>query len=507
MQSSARYSWRPLARIAVSTLALAGASSLAQTSTPTPSTYYEFGSVVSVGQRTIDIQTFDAQKQRTVQHSFALAKDTRADVVRPGDSVEVIFTPGTTATSEWTIRHLILLNTGIPQAGPPAYDHREVPAPVNARIGPPPPAGKIPTPIPTTRAAAAAAANAPASSPTRSLSGSTPAGSTKAPAAASAVALGGVVPAKPASATVVPLGAMEGAPARFARPKGVAFEVPLEECNRSSADWPTQPLRLAILDFRYPTEREEAHDTGTTGGGSGTAVADLVYARLDQLNQFAMMRGDRTRLYRADFAGAARAGREIGADAVLAGTFQPVDPPPGSDPDFPPPKTYELRAGIVDSCTGQLLLRLTSVTCKDGADPNQPANAAHCQRFAVTAKQASDPKDQAHAFNQPIGALLYPLEHNGPPSGVVGSAGKVIGVHDASLSIELPAGSAVTAGDQVAIHAWRLTKNPTTYTLHNLHDEEIGRVTITSVQGRVATGTFAGDFPPLPGDTADLVTQ
>jgi len=59
----------------------------------------------------------------------------------------------------------------------------------------------------------------------------------------------------------------------------------------------------------------------------------------------------------------------------------------------------------------------------------------------------------------------------------------------------------------VAIHAWRLTKNPSTYTLHNLHDEEIGRLTLTTVQGSSATGTYVGDFPPKPGDTAELVTE
>jgi hypothetical protein len=63
------------------------------------------------------------------------------------------------------------------------------------------------------------------------------------------------------------------------------------------------------------------------------------------------------------------------------------------------------------------------------------------------------------------------------------------------------------SGDQVAVHAWRLTKNPTTYTLQNLHDNEIGRVTLSRVQGSLATGTFAGDFPPHPGDTAELITQ
>ena len=467
-------------------------------------TYFEFGTVVSVGQRSVDIQTFDQQKQRTVQHSFVFSRDSRADVVRIGDPVEVIYTGGT----EWTIRRLVMLNTAIPEPGPPAGDHREVPAPVSVRIVPAPPSSaRVAAPTSAAVHGAAKTSAAVASASNVALPAAS-AGSVKAPSAAGSVDLGITSKSKLAAAVIdVPLGADEAALPKTPKTREVAHETPVAECNRSSADWPAQPLRLAVLDFRYPTEREESHDVGTTGGGSGTAVADLIYARLDQLNQFAMIRGDRTRLYRADFAGAARVGRELGADAVLAGTFQPVDPPPGSDPDFPGPKSYELRAGIVDTCTGQLLLRLTSVTCAEGLDPNSAINAASCNRFSVTAKQATDPKEQVNAFRAPIDALLHPLEHNGPPPGTQGSAGVVTTVSSGSVTIKLASGANLKAGDQVALHAWRLTKNPTTYTLHNLHDEAIGRVSISHVQNGIATGTFAGDFPPQPGDTAELITE
>jgi hypothetical protein len=352
-----------------------------------------------------------------------------------------------------------------------------------------PATGKLPTPGSVAIAGAAASA-------------------AKTPSATDAtVEAGAPPPAVPPKVKATSLGAGERAKPNSISAKEVAHEKPAPECNRGSDDWPTQPLRLAVLDFRYPTEKEESHDIGTTGGGSGTAVADLVYDRLDKLDEFGMIRGDRTKLYRADFAGAARVGREIGADAVLAGTFAPVDPPPGSDPDFPPPKSYELRAGIVDTCTGQLLLRLTSVQCPPGLDPNQPANAPSCTRRSVTAKQASDPREQASAFRLALDALLYPLAHNGPPPGTEGSAGVVTAVADAKVTIKIAPGASLKPGDQVALHAWRLTKNPTTYTLHNLHDEEIGRVTLASAQGGVAIGTYAGDFPPKPGDTAEIVTD
>ncbi len=508
-------------RMAIRILALTLGSALAQT--PAGPSYFEFGTVVTLGERTVQIQMFDTQKKRTVQHSFALSRNTRADAVRVGDTVEVIYSPGPTANAEWMLRRLVLLDASIPNPGPPNGDHREVPAPVAIRVAPsvPSPAKPATPTSATVRGGSVKTPNGPAPSGVTMPSGgaSTP----KVPGASNSVALGatsdskasgattrtvelgGSTAAKSASVIDVPLGGGDAAMPRVAAAREIAREMPAEECNRSSAEWPLQPLRLAILDFRYPTEREESHDIGTTGGGSGTAVADLVYSGLDALNEFAMMRGDRTRLYRSDFAGAARVGREIGADAVLAGTFKPVDPPPGSDPDFPPPKTYELSAGIVDTCTGQLLLRLVSVLCPPGLDPNAAANGNACRRLSVTAKQASDPRDQMRAFTAPIDALLYPLEHNGPPPGTQGSAGVVAGVNGATVSIRLPRGSALKEGDQVALHAWRLTKNPTTYTLHNLHDEEIGRVNIASVQGGIATGSFAGDFPPKIGDTAELI--
>ncbi len=508
-----------------------------QAANPNIPTYFEFGTVVALGQRNIDIQLFDERKQRVVQHTFILSKETRADVVHVGDNVEVIYTPGV----EWIVRRVVLLTAGIPKAGPPTDGAREVPATTSAKLPQQVAGAKVPAAvtagvghgataaakIPSTTtaplkggatgtAATSAPRNVAIPTPTASTRpGATassvvipaPTASTKTGATASTVDLGNTAKPRATSVIDVPLGAGEAALPRTPTAKTIAHEMPAEECNRSSAEWPNQPLRLAVLDFRYPTDREESHDVGTTGGGSGTAVADLIYARLDQMNEFAMSRGDRTRLYRGDFAGAARVGRELGVDAVLAGTFSPVDPPPGSDPDFPPPRSYELRAGIVDTCTGQLLMRLTSVSCPDGLDPNSSINAASCKRFAVTAKQAMDPKDAAGSFQQPINALLNPLEHNGPPPGTQGSAGVVTAADNGSVTIKLSAGTKLKPGDQVALHAYRLTKNPMTYTLHNLHDEEIGRLTLKSVQGSSASGSFIGDFPPHPGDTAELIPE
>jgi hypothetical protein len=268
----------------------------------------------------------------------------------------------------------------------------------------------------------------------------------------------------------VPLGAAPVAkPVKIVPVTGsLTGEPPAAECNRSDADWPSRPLRIAVLDFRYPTDREEAHDAGLPGGGAGTAVADLVFQRLAQQPEFAVERGDRRRLDRTDIAGAARLGRQLGVDAVLAGTFQPVEDPAaearaaaGEDPG---PQEYQLRAGVVDTCTGQLLLKLSSATCADGA--------------ACAATGTVSNKEAAHPVTE------------------IGGDGVVV---------RLEAGTKVTPGEQLAVHASRLAKNPSTYTLNELQDEEIGRVSVRSVQGVVARGTFVGDVPPKIGDAAKVV--
>ncbi len=73
------------------------------------------------------------------------------------------------------------------------------------------------------------------------------------------------------------------------------------------------------------------------------------------------------------------------------------------------------------------------------------------------------------------------------------------------VTLRLHPGAHLQPGDQVGVHAWGLSKDPSTYTIRNLRDEEIGRVTIASVQGGTATGQYAGDIPPQRGETADLI--
>ena len=84
------------------------------------STYFEFGTVASLGERSVVIQTLDAAKS-TMQQSFQLTAETRADLVHVGDSVEVIYTD---SGGTLTLHRLLTLYAGIPKAGPPALVHR-----------------------------------------------------------------------------------------------------------------------------------------------------------------------------------------------------------------------------------------------------------------------------------------------------------------------------------------------------------------------------------------------
>ena len=196
--------------------------------------------------------------------------------------------------ADWTLKRLIVLPGGIPAAGPPPQGVA---------------AATVPAPVKTAQAEPGKAR--PGKKVPRVKAVTMPPPATRAPQAApQAAVLGGSAGPKAVPGVVaVDLRATSAALAGLNPPrsKGIAIATPAEECSRSSADWPAIPLRIAVLDFRYPTEREEAHDIGSTGGGSGTAVADLVFARLVQAEQaddrYLYSRGDRRRLDRSDFAG------------------------------------------------------------------------------------------------------------------------------------------------------------------------------------------------------------
>ena len=491
-------------------------------------TYFEFGTVVALGKRDIDLQTFDPQRQRLVQRSYALGRDTRADAVHVGDTVEVIYETGPPGT-EWIVTRLLLLRGNVPKAGPAGGGSGlaiAVPgAPGSVGAGTTAPATRVPPPATQVTGLSAPPSTAPVSAvPARKTVAvakpgkagaqaavprastqplASAAGAPKPPPGKAAVTLAGASPKAVPGVVAVPMGvAADSAAPKTPKVKGVNQEAPGQQCSRE-ADWPSQPISMAVLDFRYPTEHEEANDVSKTGGGSGTAVADLVYNRLSDQPELQMRRGDREKLFRMDFAGAARLGRQLGVDTVLLGTFAPVEVV-SRDPAFPDPvQAYTLIAGVVETCTGQLLYRLTSVTCAAASSGAPPAS---CPGSQIPVKDTVNPLENAGAYRGPIDLLLAPLLHNGTPAGVIGGAGTVTAAGSGTVTIRLgPQG--VKPGDQVSIHAFRLAKNPTTNTLQRFNDQEIGRMTVARVSGGSATGTYLGDVTPRAGDTAELVTE
>ncbi len=506
--------------LAVATMALAAAAQNGGES------YFEFGTVVALGKHDVDVQTFDPQRQRLVQRSYALGKATQADAVHVGDTVEVIYQAGPAGT-EWMLNRLLLIHGEVPKAGPaasgPAVDvaPREAAAPVvsaKASAEGTAPVAVVPAkkPVTTTRAgrSTAAPANAASGSTTSSSMTGTLAKTAK-PGGTSAnpapVALGAAAKKVVPGAVAIPLGVSGDAAAlRAPKLKGVTQEAPGQQCGRD-ADWSTLPISMAVLDFRYPTEHEEANDVSKTGGGSGTAVADLVYNQLAAGQpEFQMRRGDREKLFRMDFAGAARLGRQIGVDLVLLGTFEPVEVV-SPDPAYPnPTQAYTLRAGVVETCTGQLLYKLTSITCaaaaSGGPPPARGSVPPSCPGSEIAVKDTLNPRESEGAYRVPIEMLLQPLLHNGTPAGVIGSAGVVTAAAGNSVTIRVgPQG--VKVGEQVSIHSFRLAKNPTTNTLQRFEDMEMGRMTVTQVNGGSATGTYLGDVAPKAGDTAEVITE
>lgn len=482
-------------------------------------TYLEFGKVVALGLNNVEVQMEDPRLNRTVRRSFQLSRETRADLVHVGDDVEVIYTPA--ANGEWMLARLIALQGDIPTVGPapdrPAKvraSRSTLPASTVATVKPAPPIVRPDAPVvaraatpgtPIATVPRKSRANLGRSASSRNSSTATLAKPAPSPATGSPTPATLVLPNSGTIAQVptvirVPLGGSTALVNPAAPRATVVAAQPMGDlCNRT-AQWSSQPVTLAVLDFRYPTEKEEARDIAQVGGGSGTVLADEVYNLLADNPRLALSRGDRQKLFRMDFAGAARLGRQLGVDAVLLGTFVPVEVP-NADPEFPPPtQAYTLRAGIVETCTGELLYKLGSESCP-------PSSNGSCSGSEITAKQATNPGANLQAFGPPLANLLAPVLEEGTLPGTKGDAGSITEVRGTAVTVRITPGASLRAGDQLGVHASRLAKIPSTNTLHVFRNELVGRVTLTRVSGGYAYGTFAGEPSPLPGDLADLITQ
>jgi len=428
----------------------------------------EFGTVIAHTSGSVDLQVYNAKDGTVERHRYLRTTETHADAVTAGDRVQVLFTfDGKSRIA----KRIAILPT------------RVEPQPLGSG------AASLRTANPV--AVANLAAN-----------GVTAGGGVR----TAQVDLGSNSKPKVASVTPVPLGVEGGdvLPAKTPKLRSVARDTPSAGCHQSDAGWPAQPLSIAVMDFRYPAEREEAHDEGTASGGSGMAVADLVYSGLKAVPEFAVERDDHTRIDRSDIAGAARLGRALGADAIIEGTFFPVeeaDPAGGSRV-----RGYELHAGLVDTCTGQVLMKMTSVACPAGAVPGAASSPA-CKHLEVSAKAARNPQAHEEEFAAAVEALIYPLEHNGgdPASAQPELPGKVVGVSEQGVTVRFSPDFPVKVGDELSLHASRLAKNPSTYTLNLEKDDEIGRLTVKTLNGATGICSYAGDIQPKVGDAVEAV--
>jgi hypothetical protein len=151
----------------------------------------------------------------------------------------------------------------------------------------------------------------------------------------------------------------------------------------------------------------------------------------------------------------------------------------------------------VDTCTGQVLMKMSSASCT-------VSDGSSCPHFTVTAREAEDPDANSHAFDPAIRTLVFPLEHNETPATMPDAIGSVVDVGIGSATVHMMQGSA-RVGDQLSIHAQRLSKNPGTYTLQKLQDQEIGRFTVQRVQGVSIYGAYTGDLPAKLGDAVEPI--
>ncbi len=475
--------WRrscALGAVAIFAGLLCGTRGLSQTDAAAVKS--DFGIVIAHSGASVQLQVYNDKNGEVEIHRYMRTADTQSDVLHAGDQVQVLFVlNGQTRI----LRRATILPAPLDDNAKKNASNR------SGVIGKPTTAvSDLSRNNKRATVKLAKQANLP--------SGVAARGATTGTSNPAALELGGNVTAKVPTVISVPLGIDGGYGAKATQPvsRSVAFETPAAACHGSDKDWPTAPLRIVVLDFRYPAEREDAHDVGTASGGSGMAVADLVYARLKRSPEFEVDRGDRRRLDRTDIAGAARLGRELGADAVLEGTFFPVDGTAGSEGAAVGVKGYELHAGVVDTCTGQVLLKLRSEDC---------TTAPGCRPMVLSPEVAQDPGAHAAAVGTLADALLAELEGSGPAA--TEGAGSVVGVWNGKVTVRMAAGTVVKTGDRLSVRATRLAKNPTTYTLQYKRAGEIGWVVVRHVDGLTASGGFEGDIPPKVGDRVEVVRQ
>jgi hypothetical protein len=260
----------------------------------------------------------------------------------------------------------------------------------------------------------------------------------------------------------------------------VKMDVPDAVCHRSNKAWASQPISIAVLDFGYPGQLEPTH--------SGVALADMVYGRLSADKTFAFSRGDWMKMGYDDATRVAALGRVLGVDAVLAGTWEFEN---GAAPAMKRNALLKssgrrdplrMAAGLVDTCTGELLLKMTS----DGS--GQP----------LTADAALNPHYFMQDLDGAIDRMISPLGHMGDAP--TGDAAVVKTTDQAGVTVQLPAGSPVKVGDQLIITANRIGKDIANYSLHNLTHQEIGKMTVQQVAGNTASGVFSGAYSPMTGD-------
>ena len=270
----------------------------------------------------------------------------------------------------------------------------------------------------------------------------------------------------------------------------VTLDTPDAACHRSNKAWASQPISIAVLDFGYPGQLEPTH--------SGVALADMVYGHLSQDKAFTFSRGDWMEMGYDDAARVAALGRMLGVDAVLAGTWEYQN---GTVPAVrrnallkSTGKRDPLRmaAGLVDTCTGELLLKMTSDVCAPGAA---------CAGQSLTTDAALNPHSFMPDVDGAIDRMVSPLDR----AISISSRGTAVvkTTDQAGVTVELPDGSAVKVGDQLSVKANRLGKDLVTYSLHNLTNQEIGKVTVQQVAGNIASGVFSGSYSPMTGDIVE----
>ncbi len=290
------------------------------------------------------------------------------------------------------------------------------------------------------------------------------------------------------------------------------------------------PIRIAVLDFKYTDPNGSDKTPMQTDDSPWTELAEKVAAKLGIDAGFTVVHGkgeDHVTVSLApgqsgdsDQSTAAKIGALLGVDAVLIGSIEDSLLAPHSsamtkDGKSAPEKEISLHARLVDAKTGQTLSVVNGVGYTPPMDAAKMANCsgsksekADClARNAPTAAWTNSAGFQ-EASTQAVNSLVGDLANGGDsPRMQRGSVGTIFDSGSGTATVLVDEGKLPAVGTRLVItRPAGLTKDPGTGSVIRPADLTVGYLTVSNIDGSLASGAFTGSLEPKVGDAVSLAS-